>query len=203
MLNKRISGLVFAIFIAMTGLVLSPSAWAQATTSLHGAVTDPSGASIPRAEITLINVETNVSRQTLTTSSGVYNFDAVQPGNYKLTVKATGFRTYVRTGIELQVNLPATVNIGMQVGAVSQNVTVSGRAPELNTTDASMGKNMGVTAINQLPLRAENMPLLLSYQAGVIFTGGNESQYMLNNYDTRAGSVNGREVTRITSRSTV
>jgi len=191
MLSKRLSGLVFAISVAMAGLALSPSAWAQATTSLHGTVTDPSGASIPHAEITLTNVDTNVSRQTKTTSSGVYNFPAVQPGNYTLTVKATGFRTYVRSGIELQVNLPATVNIGMQVGAVSQNVTVSGRPPELNTTDASLGKNMGVTAINQLPLRAENMPLLLSYQAGVVFTGSNQSQYMLNNYDTRAGSVNG------------
>ena len=77
MLNKRLSGLLFAIFVAMTGLALSPSAWAQATTSLHGTVTDPSGASIPRAGITLTNVDTNVSRETVTTSSGVFNFAAV------------------------------------------------------------------------------------------------------------------------------
>ncbi len=176
---------------AVLTLALSVSAWGQATTSLGGLVTDPSGARVPNAKITLTNQATDISRVASTRASGEYDFASVLPGTYTVTVEAQGFRTYVQKGVVLQVSLPATLNVALQVGAVTQAVEVTAVAPLMNTTDASLGKTVGVSAITQLPLPAENMVLLLSYQPGVVFTGQNETAYMKDVYDTRAGAVNG------------
>lgn len=170
------------------GLALSLPAWGQATTSLNGSVTDPSGATIPHAKVTITNEATSFPRETTTTTSGTYDFVSVLPGTYTLTVEAQGFRTYVQKGIPLQVNLPSTVNVQMQVGALSARVEVTARPPQLNTTDASLGKTMGSLAIQDLPLDAENTGLLLSLQAGVVYNG---EKILTDDYDTRAGSVNG------------
>lgn len=185
MKSHRILELVAAVVVT---LALSVSAWGQATTSLNGTITDPSGATVPNAKVTLTNQATNATRQTTTSSTGAYDFPSVLPGTYNLTVQASGFRTYVRKGVSLQVDFPATVNAQMQVGAVSQEVSVTAAAPLVNTTDASLGKTMGSTAISQLPLKAENTVLLLSLQPGVVYNGEN---ILTDSYDTRAGSVNG------------
>ncbi len=180
----------FSEFFAAMAIILalSISAWGQATTTLVGTVTDPSGGTIPQAKVTLTNQGTSVARTTTTTTAGAYSFPSVLPGTYSLSVTARGFRTYVREGISLQVNLPATVNVQMQVGEVSQKVSVTSRAPLMNTTDASLGKTMGEISISQLPLKAENTVLLLSLQPGVVYNGEN---FLQDSYDTRAGSVNG------------
>src|SRR5271169_2963437 len=104
---------------AIAGLALSLPAWGQATTSLQGTVADPSGAMIPFAKVTLINVATSLVRQTTTTGGGVYDFVSVLPGTYKLTVEAKGFRTYVQTELQLLVDLPATANVQLKVGSVT------------------------------------------------------------------------------------
>lgn len=163
-------------------------AFGQATTSLRGTVTDPSGAVVPRAEVTITDSATNFSRHTVTEDNGAYYFPSVLPGTYNLTVESHGFHTFVQTGVRLLVSLPVTLNVRLQLGEVAQTVEVKSRAPLLNTTDASIGNTMSSTAINQLPLRAENMPLLLSFQAGVVYNG---DKLLEDNYDTRAGSVNG------------
>jgi hypothetical protein len=176
------------LFLVLAAVAFSVSAWGQATTSLRGTVTDPSGAAIPNAKVTITNVDTNLSRQTVSTNTGVYYFAAVLPGTYALKVEAQGFRTFVQGGVQLLVNLPSTVNVRLQVGAVTQVVNVTSQAPPLNTTDASMGQTMGSNAVGNLPLRAENTVLLLSLQPGVVYNGENLLKDL---YDTRAGSVNG------------
>jgi hypothetical protein len=173
---------------AIAGLVLSVAAFGQATTSLHGTVTDATGAIVPQANVTLTNLDTNQSRQTTTTARGLYEMVSLLPGKYKLTIEARGFRTYVEPDLLLEVNLPATANISLKVGAASETMEVTGEVPLLNTTDASLGHTMGDQAIEQLPLRAENMPLLLSFQPGVAYNG---DKILTNSDDTRAGAVNG------------
>lgn len=174
--------------VSAATLALSLSAFGQATTSLRGTVTDPTGAVVPNATVTLVNAATNFSRHTLTENSGAYFFPAVLPGTYKLTVEAQGFHTFLQTGVRLLVNLPVTLNVRLELGAVAQTVQVTSKVPLLNTTDASLGNTMSSLAINELPLRAENMPLLLSFQPGVVYNG---QKLLEDNYDTRAGSVNG------------
>lgn len=164
------------------------SAWGQAMTSLRGTVTDPSGAAIPNAKVTLTNTATNVPRETDTTSRGEYSFASVLPGTYSLAVNANGFEAYKQSGVLLQVNSPATVDVRLQVGAASQTVEVKGQAPLLNQTNASLGQTMGTDAIENLPISEENTTLLLSLQPGVAYNGEN---ILTDDYDTRAGAVNG------------
>ena len=105
-----------------------------------------------------------------------------------MTVEAKGFKKYVQVGVPLRVELPATVNVQMKVGAAAEVVSVTAEAPALNTTDASVGQTMDKGAIENLPLPAENAVLLLSLQPGVSFNGEN---ILTDSYDTRAGMVNG------------
>ncbi len=181
-------GRLFLVPLVAAVLVLCTSAWGQATTSLHGTITDPSGAAVAGASVTLTDTATSATRDTLTNSTGAYSFPAVLPGTYDLTVKANGFDTYLQKGLQLMVSLPATGDVHLKVGAVSQTVEVGEHAPLLNTSDASLGHTMDTTSIENLPMVAESMPLLLSFQPGVVFNGQNQLQ---SDYDTRAGSVNG------------
>lgn len=164
------------------------SAWGQATTALRGAVTDSSSSALVGAQISLTNIETNVGRSTTSGTNGLYSFLEVLPGTYRVTVEAQGFKKYEHSGVTLQVDLPATLNVQMSVGTITEVVTVTGEAPLLNTTDASVGQTMGANAIENLPLPGENNVLLLSLQPGVAFNGENKLQ---DDYDTRAGMVNG------------
>lgn len=177
---------IFALVAVVCTLCVS--AWGQATTSLHGTVTDTSGAAIAGAKVTLTQTATGTSRDTTTNATGAYSFPAVLPGTYSLRVTASGFQTYLQQGLQLMVSLPASTNVQMQVGSVEQTVNVTERTPLLNTTDASLGHTMGTDTIQNLPMRAESMPLLLSLQPGVVFNGQTKLE---DSYDTRAGSVNG------------
>jgi Carboxypeptidase regulatory-like domain len=187
-MRRTISIFPFVIVAAAFFLFFGPRAWGQATTSLRGTVTDTSGAALPNAKVTLTNTATGVPRQTTTTSTGIYSFVSLLPGPYELKVEAEGFRTYVQTGLVLQVNLPATADVRLQVGEVKQTIEVQGQSPLLNQTNASLGGTMGTTAIENLPLTEENTVLLLSLQPGVAYNGEN---LLEDDYDTRAGSVNG------------
>ncbi len=182
--NRFIPGavLVFAFFF------WAVAAWGQATTSLRGSVTDPSGAAIPGAKVTLENPATGYTRGTTTAANGTYVFPQLLPGTYTISIEAPGFQRYVHTGLIFRVALPATLNIPMKVGTVSQVVSVSGEAPLLNTTNASIGETMGSQQIEQLPLNKRNIPNLLTLQPGVVYTSPRTDLYQ---YDTRSGSVNG------------
>ena len=181
-LSRRVSYFFVALFLCAI------TAWGQATTSLRGTVTDPSGSAIPNAAVRLMNTGTNIARTSATDAQGGYVFPEVLPGTYRLEVEASGFAKYRQSGIQLLVQLPATINIKMRVGQVQQTVTVNEQAPVINRTDASLGHTMGTVEAENLPLPAENMPLLLSLEPGVVYNGENMLE---DSYDTRAGSVNG------------
>src|SRR5215472_13085917 len=168
--------------------VFAPFAWGQAATSLRGTVTDPSGLAIRDAQVVLSNADTGFSRMTTSAADGTYGFPELLPGTYKLSVEAKGFSHFEERGVALRVDLPATVNVHLKVGATAETVTVSSEAPVINTTDASVGQTMETNAIENLPLPAENTVLLLSLQPGVAFNGEN---ILTDSYDTRAGMVNG------------
>ncbi|HZP61994.1 MAG TPA: TonB-dependent receptor [Terriglobales bacterium] len=175
--------------IAMLCLGICPAAaWGQALTSLRGTVTDPSGSAIRGAQVTVLNSETSFTRSTKSGPDGTYSFVDLLPGTYNLTIESQGFQKYVQSGLVLRVDLPATANAHMKVGAVSEVVSVTGEAAQVNTTDASVGHTMGANEIEELPIQAENMPLLLSLQPGVVYNG---DKILTDSYDTRAGSVNG------------
>ena len=175
-------------------LALSNVAFPQASSSsLRGTVTDPSGRALPGATIVIANPESKLTRTVTSGGLGDYQFVALPPGTYTLTVTATGFAHYEQTGVQLLVNTPATANVQLKVGATSELITVTSEAPVLNLVDASIGNPFNETQVKQIPLDARNVPDLLNLQAGVAFTG-NRPDMDSQNYkdqDTRSGSVNG------------
>ncbi|MBL8239259.1 MAG: carboxypeptidase regulatory-like domain-containing protein [Bryobacterales bacterium] len=173
-------------FRLLGGLLLAASfAFGQTTTSVTGLVTDPSGAVVPNASIELNNIENGTRRETTTDANGSYSVPQLTPGTYRLSAKATGFSSAVINELRFLVNTPATVNIKLEVGTITDTVSVSAEAIELNTVDASVGNSFGTKPILQLPFEARNVAGLLSLQPGVTFAGSNAE----NSY--RGGNVNG------------
>ena len=115
-------------------LAIAASAFAQETRgTIVGHVLDEQGAAMPGVNVTITNIDTNVSATLTTNSTGYYQAPLLLPGNYRVTAELQGFKTAVRNGIILSVAQQATVDVTLGVGAVSETVTVSGEAPILET----------------------------------------------------------------------
>src|SRR5215467_8440662 len=175
----------FSIFL----LLFISSAGAQTgTASLHGKVLDSSRAVVVGATVTLSNQTQGFSRNTTTPPTGEFEFLALPPGTYLLTVEQSGFRKYEQKALQLLVNLPTSVNVVLQVGANTTQVEVSGEAPVINTEDATLGIAFGENQVKELPLEGRNVPDLLTLQPGVAYTGNRGDT---STDDTRSGAVNG------------
>jgi hypothetical protein len=175
---RRILSFLFLLLIAVS------AAWTQSTTQVSGIVTDSSGASVVSATVDLENLDTGLRRTVQTDTTGSYSFLQVIPGNYRIMVKADGFRTATVNDVKLLVNNPSTVNVKLEVGLLTETVSVTAEAQQLNTVDASIGNAIANKPIVQLPLNARNIVGLLALQPGVVFTGEDST-------DSRNGSVNG------------
>jgi len=158
------------------------------TTSIHGIVTDKSGATIAAAKVTLLNPGLGLERSVDSGAGGEFEFLALQPGTYELAIEASGFRKFQQKNIQSLVNLPTTVNVVLEIGSSTQTVEVSAVAQTLNTTDASLGNAFNENQVKQLPLEGRNVPDLLSLQPGVAYTGNRSD---VPDFDTRSGAVNG------------
>ena len=177
-------------FLFSVGLLLSVSnAWPQTgTASLHGKVLDSTRAVVASANVTLDNKAQGFSRSAITPSTGEFEFLALPPGTYVLTVEKTGFKKYEQMNLQLLVNVPTSVNVLLQVGALTTQIEVSGEAPSINTEDATMGIAFGENQVKDLPLEGRNVPDLLTLQPGVAYTGNRADT---STSDTRSGAVNG------------
>jgi len=176
-MNRRLT--LIGVVLLAAGLLA-----AQSLTSLNGIVSDPSGAVVPGAQITLENVATQAARQTTSDEAGRYIFPQMPPGNYRIRAKAQGFSEVTMNDVRLLVSTPTTINISLKVGAVAEAVQVTAEGAQVNTTDATIGNAYGTRPILQLPLEARNVVGLLALQPGVTFLGEN-------NGTSRSGSVNG------------
>ncbi len=177
------------LFLTFCFLLCVPNTWAQTgTTSLHGKVLDSTRAVVAGATVTIANQSQGISRDATTPSSGEFEFLALPPGTYALTVQKEGFKKYEQKNLQLLVNVPASVNVQLQVGAITTQVDVSGEAPVLNTEDASMGIAFNENQVKELPLEGRNVPDLLTLQPGVAYTGNRADT---STDDTRSGAVNG------------
>ena len=103
-------------------LVVCSDSWAQATAQISGSVADQSGAVLPGVEITATQTETGVARTNITNETGRYALPNLPLGPYRLEASLPGFRSFVQTGIVLQVNSNPTINITLEVGRVSEQV---------------------------------------------------------------------------------
>ncbi len=175
-----------AVVVAVLAL-LAAMATAQSTSQLNGSVTDPSGASVDGAKVTLTDSGTGLQRTTTSNSSGLYQFLDVPPGTYQVDAAASGFAPYQASKVVLVVKTPSTLNIKFQVAGTTTSVTVEGQAPLINRTDASLGNTIEENQIAQLPIADRNVVSLLSLQPGVAYLGTELNA----DTDTRSGAVNG------------
>jgi hypothetical protein len=172
------------LIISMSALL---SLHAQnASTALRGTVTDPSGALVTAAVISITESASGIRLVKSTDSHGEYVFSPVEPGVYQIQVTSSGFGIKSERA-ELLVNQPATVNVQLSLQATSTNVDVSSSAQMLNLTDATIGNAFNSKTIDSLPMEGRNVPDLLSLQPGVLYLGRTINQ----NTDSRSGSVAG------------
>jgi hypothetical protein len=179
---RYLAACLLVVFVAV-------ALYGQTMTSLTGTVTDPSGAVVPGATVTLVNDDTAAQREDRSDSQGRYSFAQVQPGHYHLAAKASGFTDVTVNAIRLLVNTPATIPIVFEkVGTVATTIAVTAEAIQVNTTDASLGNAIGDKPITQLPFEARNVVGLLALQPGVTFLGDPDPAQQP---DYRSGTVNG------------
>jgi len=155
--------LAMALFAIMLPL-------AAQTTSLQGTVTDAQGGLVPAAVVILTNQGTSAARKVLGDDSGTYSFPQLQPGAYQIEVQKPGFATY-KAEVRLQVSVPATLTVQLEVGQATQTVNVTAETATVNTENATIGNPFTETQVRELPLQTRNVVALLSLQPGVAPTG--------------------------------
>ena len=192
---KHITWVVLLVILAGLGGI----ALGQGTSaSLTGLVSDPSGAAIPGATVTITNTDTNYSQTVQTDGTGVYLFRPLPPGPYRLAINAGGFEKYLQSGIVLSTSLAATQDVHLTVGgANAETVNVTANAELINTTSAELGTSVNEAAISQLPLNGRDpssLVLLAPGTSNVLQHGGEGIQSGMSfATETGASSNGGRQ----------
>jgi Carboxypeptidase regulatory-like domain/TonB-dependent Receptor Plug Domain len=168
--------LVGALFVLV--LLLSPfAAYAQNYAgSVRGTVTDPSGAAVAGATVTLRDVGTNATSETTTTDSGGYSFGDVSVGVYEVTVKAGSFKEYLAKDVEVHVSTSTEVNAKLTMGSATEVVSVEASDIQVQTTTADVGAVIEGTQVRELPLNGRNFMALTQLQPGVSANNGFDSK---------------------------
>jgi len=149
------------LLLLLVGCFSSAVLHGQTTNGLiTGAVSDSTGASIPGANVDVVNIGTGVHRTTKSNADGEYILPQLSPGNYKLTVTVNGFTTINRENIQLQVNQSVTLNFQLAVGQTSETVNVTDAPPQLNTTSATLSNVVGHEDTVNLPLNGRSFTQL-------------------------------------------
>lgn len=166
--NRRNPILLICAILAFTTVAAAQTA---TTGAIAGAISDPSGAIVPKAEVQLVNVNTNSADKQSTNDSGQFIFPSLTPGTYKITVKSAGFRTSVIPDLLVQVNRALSVPINLEIGADTQVVEVTSGSPQLQTSDAQIGNTITTDSILRLPSLQRNAVELMALQPGVVAGG--------------------------------
>ena len=163
----RLAVLVLATMLAMGG-----SAWAQFNASLTGTVEDPTGAIIPGATVTLVNMGTQATMTATSTGDGSFRFNQLPPAHYKLTVTANGFKTSTLTDVEVVAETPRNVDVKLATGGASESIEVNAsEIPVLDTDDANVGRTLSSEEIQRLPIFGADPYELLRTAPGITGDG--------------------------------
>ncbi len=183
--------LVMTIGAAMLLVCNVGKAQVAGTGSIQGSVQDPSGAVIPNASVTLVNVSTQVRRTVTTDGSGLYNFPNIDIGTYTVDVAASGFETYERTDIVLEVGSNIAVNVSMTVGSGAQRVEVKSDTLALQTEDVSFKQTIDQDAVTQMPLNGRQLTSLITLSGGATSAPAGDFTGSKYSYQTISVSVAG------------
>jgi hypothetical protein len=166
------SRLLFALFAALLCMYPNNATAQEVRASITGVVTDSSGAPVVGATVTATNVAQNVSVSTQTNESGIYLTPYLVPGVYRVTAELQGFKRVVRENVVLQTQDRARLDLSLEVGEMTQSVTVSADVSLLQTESSTRSQVIATELINQVPTQGRN-PFQIAWAApGVIKTGG-------------------------------
>ncbi len=159
--------------------------------SINGLVTDPSGAIVNGAKVTALNHATGVELHSVTSAAGLYSFVSLTPGLYLVTASQKGFESVAQDNVLVTVDQVSTVNIALQVGSVTETVTVSSTSELVDTSNSTVGQLIDSAVIDRFPTLDRNIYDLIQLSAGVTPANGSansgNSQPILNISSGRPG----------------
>ncbi|MGZ4814319.1 MAG: carboxypeptidase-like regulatory domain-containing protein [Terriglobales bacterium] len=168
----RIRGLIFSLIACV---MLATPAFAQYRAVLRGTVTDPSGAVLPGAQVTLQNKETNVTKTVTTNDGGVYTINQLPPGPYSLAVERQGFKKKVLEQIGITADQIQGVGINLELGGTNETVTVAAdETPLINTENASVSGTISAQDVQKLPSFGRDVFQLVQLSPGVFGDASHE-----------------------------
>ena len=197
-MNRLFAFVCFAVLAA--GLLLGTlPANAAITGSISGVVTDPSGAVVPGVTVVATSVSTNVQSKAVTDSKGFYRFPTLNVDTYNVTASQAGFRDYAQRGVKIDTNSALRIDISMELGSVTNTVSVKSDALQVETQSTQNGVVIEGTKITSVPLNGRSYIDLLKLQPGVSpyshsqdsSTSGIGSTQVSGDLDNGQQSVNG------------
>ena len=163
---------VLFIFLVL-GLSVS-SAFAQATGQINGVVADNSGGVVPGVTVFAVESGTGISRDTVTAANGRYSFVSLRPTTYEIRAELAGFRTVRQTAVVLQANQNLTLNITLELGELSETVTVAGETSTVDITQSTLSEVVDSKRIVELPLNGRDAARLSMLVSGMVVTEVNQ-----------------------------
>src|SRR5260370_28444721 len=180
-----------AMLVVACVALFAAAVHAQFKASLQGTVMDPQGTAVPGAKVTVTNQQTSATRDTVGSSEGFYRVSELPPGKYTVTVEAVGFKTSISKDVDVKAEEPRGFDVTVQIGAVSEQVTVTASAEALHTENANVGSTVSTDEITRLPEVGRDPYELLRLTPGVFGDGarqGNGNTSVLPNNSGPGGS---------------
>src|SRR5260370_27666776 len=144
-------------------------AWAQSTATLSGTVTDPTGAVVPSARVTVHSLATGLDREAVTDGSGLYAVPSLQPGDYQVQIVAPGFGRYTVQTLSLSVDQKAALNARLAVTSSGETVNVESAPPQIETQTMTVGQVISRNTVQEIPLNGRHfLDLTVLTPGGVV-----------------------------------
>jgi hypothetical protein len=164
-----------ATITLLVGLCLCATlTFAAVTARISGTVKDPSGAVVSGVAVTAISLDTGLKQAVHADQQGFFSFPSLPVGHYDLEIQAAGFKDYKQKGLVLDVNTALTVDVSLELGSASQEVTVQALAVQVETTNTQMGEVISDTKMTTVPLNGRSYTDLLALQPGVTPTSSGQ-----------------------------
>ncbi len=165
-MNRFVVRFVLALLM-VCGSIVHASAQGGATSSISGIVVDSTGGVIPGATVTVKNEATNIASEVVTSTNGAFTVPALTVGSYSITVRLSGFKTFVATGVRVSAGAPASVKATLEVGGLEQTITVEASAAMVQTTSSSVSSTVDLKQISNLPLATRNALDFITFLPGI------------------------------------
>ena len=172
---QRGFGLTTKLLVILT--LACATSWAQFTSAIEGTVSDPSGAVVPGATVTIRNEETGVVQTSQSSAAGYYRFPSLSSSSYNIRVSLSGFSTFVQENFRLQVAQTRTLNVTLEVGATETEISVTADVPVIETSEGRVSGHIEEAEVSELPLTGRNFFKLVVLIPGVtgLASGGGQS----------------------------